>query len=520
MLPEANLIGIGLLVDEVPKGGAWFSRDLCALEHFSEFLDAFSQDVLGQLLNDPYLSEKNEMMEMDLPPASPAPLIQAEHSYSLCDDSRPLSPLTHVSTENNFVEADLENEDWCVATEPASANIKTESSTCETLGLVPSVILTLAPVSVTLPGRGDPELAPDAMAKALTQKVLPKIKLEPHEVDQFLNLCPKEVMDSLQLPPTPPSSHGSDSEGGRSPSRSPPPASPKHPPQSSMKIAARNGSLLSSSPLLTAPHKLQGTGPLMLTEEEKRTLIAEGYPVPTKLPLTKAEEKALKKIRRKIKNKISAQESRRKKKEYMDSLEREVESCSNENSELRKKMEILENSNRTLLQQLHRLQALVSVKVLRSYKAASTQTCLMVAILCFAVIFSSCSNNYGPYPSATKTVLPDPHSSSESYAASVVRSRNLLIFEESHVLKEQHRESISTEQYNSWDPQTDRSLYAVALDSKSRAHAEGSYVTTPNETGVQKSVLLDLQQLRLGSGLGTNETLKVNELDRRINATF
>lgn len=43
---------------------------------------------------------------------------------------------------------------------------------------------------------------------------------------------------------------------------------------------------------------------MMLTEEERRTLVAEGYPVPTKLPLTKAEEKALKKIRRKIKNKV------------------------------------------------------------------------------------------------------------------------------------------------------------------------------------------------------------------------
>ena len=42
----------------------------------------------------------------------------------------------------------------------------------------------------------------------------------------------------------------------------------------------------------------------MLTEEERRTLVAEGYPVPTKLPLSKAEEKALKKIRRKIKNKV------------------------------------------------------------------------------------------------------------------------------------------------------------------------------------------------------------------------
>ncbi|XP_014737086.1 PREDICTED: cyclic AMP-responsive element-binding protein 3-like protein 2 [Sturnus vulgaris] len=355
--------------------------------------------------------------------------------------------------------------------------------------------------------------------KPLTQKVLPEIKLEPHEVDQFLNLSPKEAVDPLHLPPTPPSSHDSDSEGAQSPARSLPPSSPVQL-QATTKVVSRTASVLSNSPLLTAPHKLQGTGPLILTEEEKRTLIAEGYPIPTKLPLTKAEEKVLKKIRRKIKNKISAQESRRKKKEYMDSLEKKVETCSNENSELRKKVEVLENTNRTLLQQLQRLQAMVAGKVSRSCKAASTQTgtCLMMVVLCFAVVFGSFSQSYGPYPSATKMVLPRQHSSPESYTDSIVRSRSLLIYEEPHQLEEPSSQ-ISFADRN--DRQTDTSKFTtLSLEAVSGTQQDDiMQFTIANETRLEKSVLLGLQQHRVNSELEGNETLKIIEIDRRVNAT-
>lgn len=185
----------------------------------------------------------------------------------------------------------------------------------------------------------------------------------------------------------------------------------------------------------------------MLTEEEKRTLVAEGYPVPNKLPLTKSEEKALKRVRRKIKNKISAQESRRKKKEYVECLEKKVESYTSENSDLWRKVENLETANRSLLQQLQKFQSLISGKVVpRSCKMASTQTgtCLMMVALCFVLVLGSFSPCFSPLSLLTHTSASSSHASPSShpspsadlYATSQVRSRSLLFYSEGSPLEE------------------------------------------------------------------------------------
>ncbi|KAM8908391.1 LOW QUALITY PROTEIN: cyclic AMP-responsive element-binding protein 3-like protein 2 [Spinachia spinachia] len=518
--------------------------------HFSELLDDLSQDaLLGQLLSDPFLSGGRggaEAMEGedggDLSPSSPLPPhITAEHSYSLCGDSRPQSPLSHLTGEqgSDAAESDGDSADWPMEQEDAI-----DSFLCETPSLLPALCLSLAssegprgpeghaaPPPAASPARTAPGSHNEANAfKVKEENVIPQIKLEPHEVDQFLNLSPKGL-EPLQMPPTPPSSHGSDSEGSQSPVHAAPglsgPASPTSPPpsQAGLKASPRAASSLSNSPLLTAAHKLQGSGPLMLTEEERRTLVAEGYPVPTKLPLTKAEEKALKKIRRKIKNKISAQESRRKKKEYMDALEKKVETCSNENHELRRKVETLECTNKSLLQQLQSLQAVVAGKVPKSCRMAGTQTssCLMVVVLCFALFLGSFyPGGLSPCSSITESGLASKQPSVEDSYTTTVKSRNLLsTFED----EQPHLLGLGGEYPDQWEETTAVVMAAWRHSEQQKAsvepgaaEAQAPFRNASGDAQTSKDLLLELHR---SVEQRTNEisSSKVLELERSVKET-
>ncbi|XP_021105071.1 cyclic AMP-responsive element-binding protein 3-like protein 4 isoform X3 [Heterocephalus glaber] len=141
--------------------------------------------------------------------------------------------------------------------------------------------------------------------------------------------------------------------------------------------------ILPTDPASVPPATLLPCQTLLLTDEEKRLLGQEGVSLPTHLPLTKAEERVLKKVRRKIRNKQSAQDSRRRKKEYIDGLESRVAACSAQNQELQRKVQELERHNTSLVAQLRQLQMLTAQT---SNKAAQTSTGVLILLFSLALI--------------------------------------------------------------------------------------------------------------------------------------
>ncbi|CAG5101235.1 Similar to CREB3L4: Cyclic AMP-responsive element-binding protein 3-like protein 4 (Homo sapiens) [Cotesia congregata] len=129
--------------------------------------------------------------------------------------------------------------------------------------------------------------------------------------------------------------------------------------------------------------------PLGLNSEEKRLLQKEGISLPTHHPLTKNEERELKRIRRKIRNKISAQDSRKRKKEYVDSLEDRVKQDAEAKMNLSKRIKVLESTVETqagqIKSQAGQIKRLLAIIQNRN-KNAQPATCLMVLLLSLALV--------------------------------------------------------------------------------------------------------------------------------------
>lgn len=178
--------------------------------------------------------------------------------------------------------------------------------------------------------------------------------------------------------------------------------------------------LLSGTPEPPPHPSQQSIQELILNEDEKKLLTKEGVTLPSQLPLTKYEERILKKIRRKIRNKQSAQESRKKKKEYIDGLESRMAACNAHNQELQRKLSQLQKCNMSLMEQLRRLQAMV---MNTSNKPAQTGTCVLVLLLSFSLIL---------FPSLKP--FSDTKVSQGDFSPVRIQSRSLQNLEGSRVL--------------------------------------------------------------------------------------
>lgn len=123
-----------------------------------------------------------------------------------------------------------------------------------------------------------------------------------------------------------------------------------------------------------------------LTAEEQDVLAQNGWD-PT--------DQNLKKARRKIKNKISAQQSRIRKRDQLNHLQKNLHSFELENNQLKSDLEKEKASNKTLMSQVRELQQVINQRFQgKNVKTATTQTsaAVMVVLLCFTVFKGSWSN--------------------------------------------------------------------------------------------------------------------------------
>ena len=114
-------------------------------------------------------------------------------------------------------------------------------------------------------------------------------------------------------------------------------------------------------------------------------------------PLTIDEEKQLKRQRRLIKNRESAQLSRQKKKQYVEDLERKVQTLTAQNENLQNQVGQLSEANQQLGEQVTYLQNFIqeqghqlpSQQLFNKNTAATAGICMFVILFSFGLFFSA-----------------------------------------------------------------------------------------------------------------------------------
>lgn len=287
----------------------------------------------------------------------------------------------------------------------------------------------------------------DNWHKAFSQKPLQDWAVDP---DCVLNESESEdvlqAVDPNEVFPSGPLPSSSSSESDSSVLEDPPPVSSAPPPNvyqlvyevNSLQTKPRPDNMISielgewSSQLLFSDSCIVNELPvpdqlyreLCLTEEEQKLLTQEGVSLPNSLPLTKSEERVLKRVRRKIRNKQSAQDSRRRRKDYIDGLESRAAACSAQNKELQRTVGQLEKHNMSLLAHLQQLQSLIKHTVSRG---AQTSTCLLIILVSLGLIIlpsfspfsrnSSDDDDYRPTGVISRNILTEHPAESDSPSA-------------------------------------------------------------------------------------------------------
>ena len=122
---------------------------------------------------------------------------------------------------------------------------------------------------------------------------------------------------------------------------------------------------------------------LALTEEEKELMVREGATIPDDADaLSKKEMSALRAVARKVRNRLSAQESRQRKKDHVQVLEEQVKESTELNQELRSRVSELETLNSRLMDKLRQLQTMVASS---SRARTGTGSCLLLLALSFSL---------------------------------------------------------------------------------------------------------------------------------------